>query len=244
MVELIRQKGNVSFAQLKEFFPDVSEMTLRRDLEELDQTRQIVRVHGGAKSVDSVIKFSEDLYANRSIENTDRKMLIANKAIKLLHVNETIYIDSGTTTTSFSKVIPDDQFVIATSGLTCAIELSRLSSSLVYMLGGCLNCASLCVNGTQSIKMIEDTNFNIAFFGATGFTKELGFTVNVAEDYELKKAISKKAQKVVILMDSSKIGKESTYTYARLEDVDVLITDDQIDADLKKYIIDKGVEVY
>ena len=162
MVELIRQKGSISFAKLKEHFPDISEMTLRRDLEELDQSRQIVRVHGGAKSVDSVVKFSEDLYLNRTIKNADGKRLIANKAIQLLHTKQSIYIDSGATTTNFCKFMPDNQFVIATSGLTCAIELSRLSSSLVYMLGGRLNSTSLCVNGTQSIRMIDDMNFNIA----------------------------------------------------------------------------------
>ena len=65
MVELIKQRGTVNFAQLKENFPDVSEMTLRRDLEQLDQARQIVRIHGGARSLDAVVRMEDDFY-NRS----------------------------------------------------------------------------------------------------------------------------------------------------------------------------------
>lgn len=243
MEELIRQEGYVSLGKLKEYFPDVSEMTLRRDLDKLDKNRLIVRVHGGAKSLDAVTKISEDLYAKRSVENMDDKTLIANKALKLLNTNESIFLDSGSTVTAFSQIMPDDNYQIITSGLTCAIELARLPKSSVFMLGGKVYKNSLCVNGALSTSLINDIDFDIAFMGTTGYAKDTGFTVNVEEDYVLKKLVISKSKKVVMLMDSNKVGKNATYTFARLKDVDVIVTDDKIDAETMNEFIEKGIEV-
>ena len=73
MASLIRQKGEISIGELKTHFPSVSEMTLRRDLEFLDQQGHVVRVHGGVKSIEAIIGLSEETYAKRSTENVDQK---------------------------------------------------------------------------------------------------------------------------------------------------------------------------
>ena len=99
IVELINQEGYVSFSRLKSAFPDVSEMTLRTDLKKLDEERLIVRVHGGAKSVSFAVG-TDDLLARRSLRHAAEKAAIAQKAVRLLRPDTTIFIDSDSTTTA------------------------------------------------------------------------------------------------------------------------------------------------
>ena len=129
IVSLINEKGSVSFGDLKESFPQVSEMTLRTDLKTLDKAGSIVRIHGGAKSVGTVqsVISKDDFLNKRSILNIDEKQIIARKAIQLLQPDETIFLDSGSTATMMASAIPDEPRLIYTSGLTCAIELANLA---------------------------------------------------------------------------------------------------------------------
>lgn len=224
MVELINRKGSVSFSSLKEEFPQVSEMTLRRDLEYLDRMKQIIRIHGGAKSVEVVIG-TDDLFFKRSTRNAEVKKLIAQKAAELISENTSIYIDSGSTTTEFAKVFPDGRYLVFTSGISCALELTRLTEAQTYMVGGRINPYSLSVNGSRCLSYLENISFQTAFLGVTGYIHGRGFTCGAEEDCELKRAVIRKSEKVVILMDSQKVGITSTFTFANLEDVDVVVSD-------------------
>jgi DeoR family transcriptional regulator, aga operon transcriptional repressor len=224
MVEMINRDGSVSFTALKEAFPSVSEMTLRRDLEFLDESRQIIRIHGGAKSVEVAIG-TDDLFYKRSKRNSDAKKLIARKARDLVSENTSVYIDSGSTTTEFAKVFPDGRYLIFTSGISCAMELARLSQAHVYMVGGRLNPSSLSVNGSRSLTYMENINFQTAFMGVTGYISGRGFTCGSEEECELKRAIIRKSDKIVVLMDAQKVDITSTFTYAGLEDIDVIVSD-------------------
>ena len=108
IVELVNRKGSISFAQLKEAFPSVSEMTLRTDLKALDEARRVVRVHGGVKSVEQVVG-TDDLLSRRSARNAEAKQIIAEKATALLRPNTTLFLDSGSTATAVARCIPDHQ---------------------------------------------------------------------------------------------------------------------------------------
>ena len=105
IVSLINERGSVSFGDLKESFPQVSEMTLRTDLKALDKAGSIVRIHGGAKSVGTVqsVISKDDFLNKRSILNIDEKQIIAQKAIQLLQPEETIFLDSGSTATMMAE---------------------------------------------------------------------------------------------------------------------------------------------
>ena len=98
IVELIDEKGTVSFSQLKNAFPQVSEMTLRTDLRLLDEEKRILRIHGGAKSVQVLIG-TDGLLKRKSVRNIPEKQKIAQKALTLLRADTTVYLDSGSTAT-------------------------------------------------------------------------------------------------------------------------------------------------
>ena len=106
IVSLINREGSVSFTKLKENFHQVSEMTLRRDLEYLDRSKRIIRTHGGARSVEVLIG-TDDLYLKRTTRNADEKKIIAEKAVSLVQENTTIFLDSGSTCTEFARHMPD-----------------------------------------------------------------------------------------------------------------------------------------
>ncbi len=243
MIEMINQKGAVGFTLLKEAFPDVSEMTLRRDLEYLDRIKQIIRIHGGAKSVDVVIG-TDDLFSKRSTRNAEAKKLIAQKAVELVSENTSIYIDSGSTATEFAKIFPDGRYLIFTSGINCAQELARLTDAQVYMVGGRLNPYSLSVNGSRSLTYLENINFQTAFLGVTGYIHGRGFTCGSEEECELKRAVIRKSEKVILLMDAQKVSITSTFTFANLEDVNVIVSDSALGDQARKEFEKYNITVY
>ena len=125
IVALINEEGQISFSKLKESFPDISDMTLRTDLKYLDEMGKVIRIHGGARSVETLAG-TDGLYLARATRKQSEKLEIAQKAVNLLPHNATLFIDSGSTTTLFCRTLPDAAYEIYTCGISCATELSRL----------------------------------------------------------------------------------------------------------------------
>ena len=96
IVDLVDAEGQITFAQLKSAFPNVSEMTLRTDLKHLNESGRIVRVHGGARSAE-IVAGAEDFFSKRVQRNREQKQAIAKKAITLLQTHRTVFLDSGST---------------------------------------------------------------------------------------------------------------------------------------------------
>lgn len=228
IVQLVNEKGTISFAEIQSSFPDVSAITLRRDMEALDKRNEIIRIHGGAKSINYMIHTDEG-YCNRIIRNSEKKQGIARTAVSILHPPMSVYVDSGTTALEFCKVFPDDNFLVYTHGLHCAVELSKLARPEIHLVGGRVSRLSLSIVGSNAIYCLDNTNFDIVFLSAGGYSANRGFTCLGEEESYLRKAVVKRADKVAMLLDSSKFGKVAAYTLATPEEIDVLITDRGID---------------
>lgn len=238
MVELINEKGTVSFSQIKEAFPNVSEMTLRTDLKLLDESRRILRIHGGAKSVQVVIG-TDDFLNRKAVRSIAEKQRIAEKALMLLRMDTTVFLDSGSTTTMFASRFPDQSNLIYTTGLSCATELANLSKPTVMLPGGRLNRYSQSVFGFSAIKELERVNFHQAFLGMTGFHVSAGFTCGISDEAFLKQTAIRQAEQVIMLMDSSKVGVKCSFGVCGLSDIDILVSDgnlpDDVLAECRKY---------
>lgn len=230
IIQFVNQNGEVSFAAIKALLPDVSEMTLRRDLDTLGQNKSLIRVFGGAKSIALFVGASEANYAKRSIEHASAKEQIAQKAVSLIHDDSIIFLGSGTTATELAKIFPNGKYYVVTTGLNCAIELSSRPDVSVIMIGGTVNKNSFCVNGTIASRMIDDMHFSLAFMGTSGYLIGRGFTTSVAEDYMLRKQIIEQSDCTAILMDSSKYGQvgSNLLTFVRTERVTYLVSDDNL----------------
>ena len=239
---IVKSDGSISVAELKRQFPDISEMTLRRDLEYLDRNKRIIRTHGGARSVEVLIG-TDDLYLKRTTRNADEKKIIAEKAVSLVQENTTIFLDSGSTCMEFARHMPDGPYMIFTTSLSGALELARLQQAQVHIIGGHMNASSLSLKGAMTVRDLAMINFHTAFIGVTGYIHSRGFTCGSPEECELKRTVIEHSEKAVMLMDSQKIGVTSMCTFARAEDVSAVVSDGGLDEKTLREFERAGAEV-
>ena len=131
--------GEVTLAELQSRYPDVSSMTLRRDLENLERRGDVVRIRGGAKSIAHLSMLKEAAYTQRQTEHAEAKLAIARKAVALLSPGRSIYIDSGTTCTCFAQRVPDQSLFVLTPAPNVALELVKVIGLVwtgVELVGG------------------------------------------------------------------------------------------------------------
>ncbi len=243
IAELLDKRGKLTLNQLDTYFPDVSQMTLRRDLLQLEQAGRIIRVRGGAMSVKEVQKVSSEPYAKKTAMHTDEKIRIAQKAASLIEENCSLFIDGGTTAMCLAKELPDINIHVFTNGLAVAIELAQKKNLNVTMLGGQVMKENLSTASPVAKSYFENTNFELAIISASAFTPENGFSCGSMVEADLLKMTRQKAKAMYMMLDSSKIGKIMPHTFARLEDIDVLITDDEFPADLKEEFLQRDIVV-
>lgn len=234
IAQLIDKRGKITLAQLEKRFPGVSQMTLRRDLFTLEEEGRIIRVRGGAMSVKDVQKTSGVPYAQKTNLNTAEKRTIAEKAAALIDEGASIFIDGGTTALYFAKELPDVACNVFTNGIAVAQELAKKKQVNIHLLGGQLQKDNLSTVSSLAPMHFADVNFELAIISATAFTPENGFSCNSIMGAELLKLIREKAKFLYMMLDSSKIGKIMPYTFARAEDINVLITDENFPQKLKE----------
>lgn len=234
--EKIQQTGEVKLAELEKIFPEVSSMTLRRDLEALERQGRIIRIRGGAKSIAHLSMLKEAVYTQRQAENAQAKIKIADKAAELATVGRSIYIDSGTTCMALAQRLADHNLFVLTPAPNVALELIKNSNIKVNLTGGQLNRDTITLSGFSAVEYVKSINIDIAFMAAGAFSLQNGFTCGDYYEAELKRLIIRKAQQVVMLTDSSKINNGMPYTFARLNQIQTLITDSELPEDYQKAI--------
>ena len=240
IVEYINSEGTVTFSQLKAMFPDVSEMTLRTDLKALDQQRLIIRVHGGAKSVGFAVG-TDDLLARRVGRRSTEKTSIAQKAIELIRPGRTIFIDSGSTTTALAAAMEDMDLLVFTNSLTVASELSRLERTKTFVIGGRLNRYSKSTIGARAVEAVRQLTFDQVFLGVTGYQRGEGFSCGSDDEAVFKSMLVERSHKCVVLMDSSKEGRPSTFRVCDLSRVHTVVSDGGMSADFATACTDANV---
>ena len=243
IAEILDKRGKMTLEQLEEVFPNVSQMTLRRDLFQLEEDGRIIRIRGGAMSVKEVQKVSGEAYTKKTTINTDAKIVIAQKAANLIDEGTSIFLDGGTTAMYLSKEMADIKCNIFTNGIAVAMELAQKKNIDITVVGGQLMKDNLSTSSPASKEYFNLTNFEIAIVSATAFTVEQGFSCNSIVESDLLKSVFKKARHVYMMLDSSKIGKINPYTFAHIEDIDVLITDDHFPKEYKELFEQRNIVV-
>mgnify|MGYP003306370016 CR=1 FL=1 len=178
------------FATIKELhdlFPDVSLMTLHRDLNALEEMGVVTKYRGGVRSV----RQADDLEFNiRMKENNVGKMSMVKKAMKLLKPKSSIFLDASTSNLMLARNLPDMELNITTISPNIAIELCRLKNSTVNLCGGTMNPRTLSVSGGNTMSILENINIDLAFIGVSGCSADAGFTcrstdVNVIYNFDI-----------------------------------------------------------
>ena len=161
--------------ELSALFPDVSLMTIHRDLEKLEQEGVISRTRGGAVSTVQGGSITEAKLEARMHTNMKAKREMAAKALTLVEQGSAVFLDAGTSSLALAQALPDMDVNIFTTGPNIALELGRLSMPAIHMCGGTLNRFNQAVSGQSTLQMLEHINIATAFVGVSGYTDEGGF---------------------------------------------------------------------
>ena len=237
---IFRTKGEIKLKELEERFPDCSSMTLRRDIKYLEEQGLVRRTRGGAVAMSNIMLVTEDDYQKRAMYNTKKKIEIAKKAVKIFQRGCSIYVDAGSTMMFLAREIPDEYCSIVTSGVNIAMELMKKSVPIITLIGGELNRNTMTVAGVESAQYISSINIDNDFMATSGFTQNSGMTCGTYTECGIKREVLKRARKKVVMMDSTKYGKNMPVTFANLEDIDIFVTDDDICEEAAKLITDSG----
>lgn len=222
---LLNERAFVSLDELSEMFPDVSEMTLRRDIEYFESLEIAIKVRGGCRSAVFMTNSTESNVDARLSQNSEAKRRIGETAAGLLETGRAIFIDSGTTMKAFASFVPAKRYSFITTDPSIALELCRNGMAVVNIVGGKLEGDNKTVTGLQATRFLSDINIDIAFLTPSGYSEESGFTVANYNECELKRIVAEKARTVIMLMDSSKCDRTLPYTFCSMADTNVLITE-------------------
>jgi DeoR family transcriptional regulator of aga operon len=236
--DMVNQNGSVNFTQLKECFPGVSEVTLRKDLQYLDETQQIIRIHGGAKALPQTMNF---VYRS-SIHQTE-KGIIATKAAELIQPNTSVFITAGSTCAELAKRLPPIPMCVFSDGLYTAINFPKRIDLTVQVLGGEVDMNTMRIEGLAVLKQLEEMHFNISFLGTPGFHPDYGFSYFSEMTAAAISTVIRNSDKVVMLMDSSKVNYALMPQKVPLEAVDVLVTDDMLESEIVEKLAKKKIEI-
>lgn len=231
--KFIEARNEVTIGELAEQFSKWSEMTLRRDLAFLENAGFIILTRGGARRIPYRYGMLEDIYSEREQRNHEAKQIIASKAAALVEPGKGIYIDCGTTAMAFARELPDCNMVVITSAPNVALDIiMRKEKPSVFMLGGTLSRKEIAVSDPEIPEQLSKLNIETAFMTASAYDPKYGFTVGTQTGAIFKRAVIKRAKKVVMMLDSSKSGGLLPFTFAMPEDVNILVTDGAMDKDI------------
>ncbi len=237
---LVENKNIVTIKEIKELFPDVSLMTIHRDLDALEKEGVLSKYRGGVKS----IRHPDDVdFTVRLKENNSGKLIMAKKAISLIKPHTSVFLDAGTSNLFMARNLSDINLNIFTTAPSIALELCRLHNPAITLCGGSLNRNTLAVSGRNTIDLLSGINVDMAFIGVSGCSIDAGFTCGSEADSLTKSFVIKKARTSVIMCDSEKLKRLMPYTFASMEDIDYIISDRELAPEYKEHAKRAGVVI-
>lgn len=230
-------QGEVKIAELKEMF-DVTEMTLRRDMEKLEQWGYIKRTFGGAIFVGNDIALHE-----RTGVHMEEKKRIGQQAAQLIQPGDAIFIDGGSTTLQVARYIqPNLNITVVTNALNIASELQGKQISTI-VIGGILMDQTSTLVGPVAVEALTKMAFNKAFIGTTGVTAKHGYSNSNMYEAEIKRLVISQAAETTMVTDHSKFGKQDLFSFASLGAINRIVTDQTLDQALSEALKEASVEL-
>lgn len=239
IVELLRQRESVDVVSLSSLF-GTSRVTIRNDLNALENKGILVRTRGGAILAENQTLVR--LVSNTIHEHTLEKHRIAEIACRLIEPGMNVIIDSGSTTVHLADVIPDIPIAVVTNSMLVVQSLACRERIELVIAGGVLRRQSMSTIGAEACRCFGQIHADLLFFGASGFSLDQGITCSNLIEADVKKAMIRSACRTVLMIDSTKTEVSSFARICGWESVDVLITD-RIEPRMKDSLMQKGVMV-
>jgi len=241
IVERARSVGRVEVTAIAEELKVTTE-TVRRDLTALERHGILRRVHGGAIPIER-LGFEPELAARDAVL-TEEKERIALLALAELPEEGSILLDAGTTTARLADALPADrELVVVTNSLPIAMSLSVRPNITVLMIGGRVRGRTQASVDAWALQALANTFVDVAFIGANGISPERGLTTPDTTESAVKRAMIRAARRAVVLADHTKIGQDHLSRFAELDEIDTLITDSGLDAQLADELRAQGPRV-
>ena len=237
ILELLIQHNSILVTDLATHL-NVSSVTIRKDLTDLEREKKLYRNHGKAILIDPYID-------NRNVSEKEKlyveeKRLIGMKAASLITPKDSILIASGTTMHALARsIVPADELTVITASMEVSNILASEKNIYIIQLGGILRHSSLSVVGKYAENILADFSCSKLFIGVDG----IGITTTNMMEASLNRVMMQTAQKTIVLADSSKFGRRGFSKIADMEDVDHIITDSRIPPSTALRLEEMGIEV-
>ena len=240
ILEMLREFGKVDVADLSSKLK-VSAVTIRKDLDLLEEKKLLYRTHGGAILADPYI-------ATRKVSEKEKlrpevKRRIGLKAVELLSPQDALIIASGTTVQAFARCIENMKLTVITSAMNVAMELLDKPDIEIIQLGGIIRHSSASAVSEYAIRMLDNFCCSKLFLGVDGIDPEYGLSTTHIQEACLNQAMIAAATKTIVLADSSKFGRRGFSKICNMSDIDWVITDSGISPKMLEAIEEQGVKV-
>ncbi|WP_091227965.1 DeoR/GlpR family DNA-binding transcription regulator [Microbacterium sp. 3J1] len=219
--EVLRRDGRVVAKDVAQEL-GISEDSIRRDLRELAEAGELVRVYGGALPVAP----ADRPVGQRQALATDSKERVARRAVELIAPASVIVLDAGTTTLAMARMLPHGaDLTVITPSPTVAIAAAERSDARVVMIGGELSRFSMVAGGALAMEALQHLAADRFFLGVTGVDPSSGLTTGSLEDAATKRAIAARSAQTLVLASEEKIGEVSRFPVLGLDDVAGIVVD-------------------
>ncbi|GGH13400.1 DeoR/GlpR transcriptional regulator [Sphingobacterium alkalisoli] len=239
IIRKIKQDGHVTVLDLCENLK-VSSVTIRKDLQFLEDSGLVYRTHGGATS-QNPYQTDRTVFEKEKIHESE-KIRIAKAASNLVINNDSIIIGSGTTTQFFARQLaPQGNLTVVTSALNVTLELIKHDNVEIIQLGGAVRKTSTSVTGQYAHSILDHFFCSKLFLGVDGIDLDFGISTTNAQEAILNMKMIDVAQQVIVLADSSKFGRKSFGKIVDFSKIDMIISDD-IPPKFKELFDSLGIE--
>jgi DeoR family transcriptional regulator, fructose operon transcriptional repressor len=241
ILERLRTVGSVMVGDLATDLA-TSEMTIRRDLKGLESEGLVRRIHGGALLVTS--RAYEPSFREKSAQFVDEKRRIGAAAAALVKAGDTIILSPGTTNLEVARHLAGrTNLTVVTSAVNIAIELADDPDVDVIVTGGHLRGTTYALVGSLAEENLRSLHVNKLFLGGNGLTVEHGLTTPDLNVATTDRALLRSAERVIVTVDHSKIGRATLCQTAPIEQIHVLVTDSGIPPEQRRAFERGGIEV-
>lgn len=245
MEKFICEQNVVTISELLDRF-QISTSTLRRDLDELERHGKIKKIYGGAKQAESTEKPPVGLmtYDERAITNQQAKSLIARRAAEMISENDTIFIDTGSSTVPLLQYLQHfKHLTIVTNSILVLSSTLNMPQFTVIGLPGVVKNKTASLIGEQCVHMLERYRFHKAFMACSSFSLSDGASNSSVEEHDIKRKVMTRSLQKYLLVDASKFGRSSLLSFASPRDFNCIITDKEPDPDYVQYFREYNIQL-
>ena len=241
----VRQAGSLQLSSVAREF-DVSEMTIRRDLDDILLDPEIQLIRGTFLHLPEASNRSGEPYSlvSAALKQREAKERIARRALDFVEPGQDFLFDAGSTIEILASLLPEDfsgtAFCFSYNVLKHLLDRRELT---VHVSGGRFHRRSMVFESREGVEMVQRRRFHTAFLSASGVHPRLGVTTSDEYETELKRAGLESAQQRILLVDSGKFGQFTQYHFADIEQIDTIITDNLLDKSLENSLLERGVSL-